>query len=706
MSKLRERLAAALQRWLGKPGPQGHAQSIDEMVGILRAQADDAFVPHARINKWDVQNYFRRWQYAASTAIADAGCLAEYEVQTRREGQWAEDSGHPLAALLRRPNAWMTTRELIYYLFLDLLYVGEHYWYIAPNGVGEPAEIWPLVGEVEPLRSATEFLTGYKVTTSTQQGPRTRTFKIEEIVPFRLPMLQNVYEGFSPMRAAGGSVKVDDELLKAQWHTFRQGAFPFAVLLMSEQDPEKRKALLGRFNDLYAGAKKSGKTIGINKDTMDVKILSNKPREMDFGDSADRVRDSITGMFRVPPVLMGLTRDVQNRATAAAAEYVFAKWNIRPKLALIQDRINMDLALRYYGPDVRVKFENPVPADRQQERLDRDMLLRNHVLTINEVRELQGYGPVEWGRRPLVPTSVAPLGEPVPGQEREQSLTAEDAENAERRNRTDTAIATAGGQRAVRGFGRANRRVIATHHVELQQRFARSYRRMWTRLFAELEVEFLGKWDACREACGEGNAYVPVAAEQAVDEVLGAAGLADRMRERSRPYVARALVMGGRFDAKFADVPGSAAWGARSRAFGRYAALYDASYYRGLADRVRQRLIDLLDKGMRERVPGEPLRSAVVGAFAAMKQSLAAEIAATEAPKLLATGAQAFREEFEIEHKQWIAPDSDAEDGRVARNAETFGAADGGVMYPGATSCAGEAGHRGCAAVALPRQKD
>jgi HK97 family phage portal protein len=445
------RITSALRALTGHDAPTDSAptisvQSLNNMSDLL---SDHEGIAHARIPKGQAADYFRRWQYGAATAIADGLIQVDWEVQSRDGGAWSQTTDHPLAALLRKPNPWMTTPELIYFLGLDWCFVGEHYWYIARDALGAPAQIWPLFGDMKALRSESEFLTGYELTVTTERGPVTRRFEPDEIVAFRLPNLRDPYTGFSPAQAAAGAIKLDDEMLKSRWAAFKHGIYPLAILVMSERDPRKRRELLDEFNTLYAGARESGRTVGISN-SMELKLEGRSPQEMAFAESGAAVRDEITAMFRTPSMMLGITRDVPNRATAEAAEYIFGKWTIAPKLKLLQARLNHSLVIPHYGGDVRILFRSPIPKDREQDRKDEEMLLRNHVLTINEVRERRGLDPVLWGDKPLVQDNRSPL--------KTDQVKSEDA---------------------------LTTRLIAQRRQELHRRITRSLRKGWQSFFAK-----------------------------------------------------------------------------------------------------------------------------------------------------------------------------------------------------------------------------
>lgn len=674
-------------------------QSVDQLSTVFGGEGADGDIKGIpRITKSNAKSHFRRWSYVGATAFADGFAMVNYEAQRLTPGRdkkgpsWGEDWDTPLGRLIRRPNPFMTFRFMLYYMALDLSFQGTHYWKIVFNGLEEPAELWPIMGEMTPKTDPEKFITGYKLRYETENGTREQLFAPDEIVAFKLPMLQNAHDGASPFAAMSGSVKLDDEILRARWKTFKRGVFPFLILYMSEKDPGKRRELLAEFESRYSGTANAGRTVGLTKDAMDVKdVRGNTAREMDFGRSADATRDEILAGHRVPGIIAGVTRDVQNRATAEAAEYVFSKWTIAPKLALVEEQVNLSFVQPNYGDDVRLKFYSPVPADREQERQDQDLLARHHSITYNELRELHGYESVPWGDKPI--DQFGPFGgeaPPVGGQGQTLAV-------------MSPAIETL-------GFNQRNRRAISRLHQEQQAKFARAYRKVFTGLFTDLKGEFLNRFDAGKQSVQTWRArYDQVGGFDWVDEVLSPKRLSQIMQQRSKPYTMRGLILGGNFDGDLVSPPGRSKWGADAKALVKYAAEYGDAYWNGVADTTHKQMTGLLGKMIEERATWDEIRAAVAEAFDAMATGRAANIATTETTKLMGAGAQAFREEFELLRKQWVASfvntrDTHAEaDGQVVENRAYFEVGRDRMLYPGGGTEAEENCNCNCAAVAVPK---
>ena len=90
-------------------------------------------------------------------------------------------------------------------------------------------------------------------------------------------------------------------------------------------------------------------------------------KDMQFVEMRADDRDVVYEGYRTSKSLMGVTEDV-NRANAEANEYVYAKWNLTPKLARLRDALNF-----FYLPmfstaahgEYTWDFDNPIPSDWQ-----------------------------------------------------------------------------------------------------------------------------------------------------------------------------------------------------------------------------------------------------------------------------------------------------------------------------------------------------
>lgn len=135
--------------------------------------------------------------------------------------------------------------------------------------------------------------------------------------------------------------------------------------------------------------------------------------ELEMGSMEDRTRDKILSAFGVPKTLVGLTTEV-NRASAEAAEYVFAKYTVKPIADDFVEFLNnnvvpiFDTTGQFY-----FAYDDFVPENMELKLKEREIALaKQPYMTVNEVRASVGLPPVPNGDQ-VYSAPGTPLGEPV-----------------------------------------------------------------------------------------------------------------------------------------------------------------------------------------------------------------------------------------------------------------------------------------------------
>ena len=123
--------------------------------------------------------------------------------------------------------------------------------------------------------------------------------------------------------------------------------------------------------------------------------LADNMKDMDMINGRTFTRDAVLEHFGVPREIMGITQN-SNRATADAAQYIYAKNVLTPKLKNRQDAINRQL-LPAYGEDLEWEFDDIIPHDQEFEKAVALDGWNNGLLTKNEAREKLGMEPAKNG---------------------------------------------------------------------------------------------------------------------------------------------------------------------------------------------------------------------------------------------------------------------------------------------------------------------
>jgi len=381
----------------------------------------------ARYSSADVPRHYQGWVYAAVRAIAQgcAACDVRFSVPNApfhhgdTEGT-EKDSGesvrtsvaaasrcrspssavlsglrvsvvrpavgpsHPLTRLFAEVNPFHTYRELVEITMTDLELSGNAYWVLTRRRIsGVPGEIWPVPPAwMRVVPGSGDLARRYVVRRNGRETP----LDTRDVVHFRYTSPGDPYYGRSPLEAAMEAVRTDESVARAQRRAFDLGPVPGVVLKSrTPLTPDQQARLRADFESHFSGADAAGRLIITDPDT-DVVPFSARPREMDFMDSGRAVRDRILGCFGVPPAVLGIVEDF-NRANAEAAQGLFARNTLLPKLKMIAARITQDVCSQFAPRGISCDFASPVPSDREQDRKELETAVRLGVVSPNEARE-------------------------------------------------------------------------------------------------------------------------------------------------------------------------------------------------------------------------------------------------------------------------------------------------------------------------------
>ncbi len=351
--------------------------------------------------------------YAAVKAIAHEVMNIEFRLFQVNGKNHKELEDHELVELLDGVNEFLTGPELKFLTSAHLDLAGNAYWYL--EGVGgdldKPKAIYPLnPSEVTVQIDRSTFpyrITGYKV----KVGTGHKTFQTYEILHFRDPDPSNPFLGVGTVQSIASWIDLDNYVMEFNRKFFVNGARPAGFLESNAVAETQIETLKMGFMDVHGGIDNMNK-IGVLPKGVTWKTAGASPKDMDFKNLSDDVRDRILAGFRVSKTILGTAEADTNRATAETADYVFSKRVIRPRIQLICSFLNEKLVPRY-GDNMYITFIDPVPEDRQFRTQEMQAAVGDQpVMTINEAREEYMLGPVDGGDELMSPTNMGAVGAP------------------------------------------------------------------------------------------------------------------------------------------------------------------------------------------------------------------------------------------------------------------------------------------------------
>ena len=351
------------------------------------------------------------WLYAVVFRIA-LGCSEVkwtlHNTSNREKPKQIFD--HPLLKLLNLVNPFMTSNEFI---ALDTIYqelIGESFWVLNFNELGEPAEIWiPYPHKMSVVPDKDKFIKGYVYGTGDDAVP----FDVNEVIHFKYPSPLNQYRGLGPAQSIG--VNLDAQLNADKWQNqfFYNSARPDGVIESAHSlSDEQFDKLKKNWKEGHQGVNKAHYT-ALLEDGLVYKQIQNTIKDMDFPNLQLRNRDVIFGVFGMPQSAMGISENV-NKANAEAGDYTFARWLVKPRLDWKTAKLQEQLIPKFRNSkNLKLGYEEVVPETIEQKRDLAESGMRAGYLTINEARKMQNLDSLPNGDVLLVPLNLVPT--PIKG---------------------------------------------------------------------------------------------------------------------------------------------------------------------------------------------------------------------------------------------------------------------------------------------------
>jgi HK97 family phage portal protein len=323
---------------------------------------------------------------------------------------------HPILKLLHLVNPFQTSNEFV---ALDTIYEessGEAFWALNFNALGEPAEIilpYPHLMSVVPAREF-PFVKGYVYGTGANAIP----FDTNEIIHIKYPNPLNQYRGLGQAEAIGVNLSAQQNADRWVNQFFYNSARPDGVISFDYNlSDEQFNKLKKEWSEKYKGVSKAHQVALLEGGGKYLQI-QNTVKDMDFPNLQLKNRDIILGIVGMPLSVMGISENV-NLANAAAGDYTFARWIVKPRLDWKCAKLQEQLIPKFRNSEkLKLGFEEVVKETVEQKINSAESGMRAGYLTINEARSMQGYDPLPNGDVLLVPLNLIPT--PVSGNLRSQ----------------------------------------------------------------------------------------------------------------------------------------------------------------------------------------------------------------------------------------------------------------------------------------------
>lgn len=309
------------------------------------------------------------------------------------DGSETEITNHPFIDFMEQPNPlYEMTSSAIWRLHeIYLLLVGESFFLIERDETGRPTELWNVPPHWVKM---TPYL-GNPTYQIISPGGLSMTIPVDDMfVMKQLNPLDPFMRGLGIAESIADEVEIDEYAAKFQKRFFYNDATPPTVFLMPDATDEQRDTFLARWNQKFRGVDNSHRVAALSGN-VDVKELGDTgSKNLAFVDSRIAMRDAVLEHFGVPREIMGITEN-SNRATADAAQYIYAKNVLTPRIKSREEAINKQL-LPMFGDDLVWRFDAVIPYDKdfdKQKALDAynaGLIMKNEARSLLDLDSIEG----------------------------------------------------------------------------------------------------------------------------------------------------------------------------------------------------------------------------------------------------------------------------------------------------------------------------
>lgn len=297
-----------------------------------------------------------------STAVSQVEWQLKMHAGTGNEEDDPVITSHLALDVWAKPNDFMTRQEFMEQGQQHVDLVGEGWTVFGYTGKW-PTSMWPVRPDrMKPVKSSTEYLTGYEYTApSGEKMPLTRG----EVMFIRMPNPDDPYRGLGPVQ----SLMADLDAMRygALWNRnfFINSAEPGGVIeVVKNLEDHEFDNLVKRWDEQHRGISRANRVAILEGGA---KWVANAvtQRDMQFVQLRTVGRDIVYEAYGMPKSVMGVTEHV-NRANADAGEVTFQRWLTVPRLDRWKQALNNDF-LPKFGDRRPLYFDykSPIPGDHE-----------------------------------------------------------------------------------------------------------------------------------------------------------------------------------------------------------------------------------------------------------------------------------------------------------------------------------------------------
>lgn len=293
----------------------------------------------------------------------------------------------PFLDLLEQPNPVM---DGVFFFWLTQLYLdltGNCFWVIERDEKRGIKELYPIPPHWI-LKVPTPKEPTYEVRFRLWQGKIPES----EIIWMKNPNPVQPFEfGTGTVSALAQEVDTDEGAATFMAQRFENSAMPELLIGVEGAREEQLKAAKRNWIREHMGARKAFMTHW-HSGRLQVERLTPNFQELQLVELRKFERNTIIQVFGVPPEILGILEN-SNRSTIDAADFLFTKRVIRPRLDRIWATLQKEVLPQFVGGHRRlVLYDSPVPEDK--EHIVKVMSTAPKAFKVNEWRAAANLPPL------------------------------------------------------------------------------------------------------------------------------------------------------------------------------------------------------------------------------------------------------------------------------------------------------------------------
>lgn len=267
----------------------------------------------------------------------------------RKNREGSEDQpGHPMLALIQRPNAYYGDIALWMATVVSFLIDGNAYWLIVRNGAGKPVELWYVPHWTMEPRYPTDgsvFISHYRYSPG---GGEAQDIAPEDVIHFRHGINpRDIRRGLSPLDGTIREIFIDLESSNFVASLLRNMGVP-GVVISPKQGiavaPEDVQATKAYVSQAYGGDNRGG-TLVLGAPT-DVQSFGFNPQQLNMSEGRDVAEERVCACLGIPAAVVGFGAGLQQTKVGATMEELRKlAWNngVLPFARMLADELQRSL---------------------------------------------------------------------------------------------------------------------------------------------------------------------------------------------------------------------------------------------------------------------------------------------------------------------------------------------------------------------------